>query len=208
MASTQTSHEKLDESGATEDAAVDPRFEEGVTGTSADTSLDPLGGFAVELPPKVRDFITDRPVAATLASAAVGAGLVAMLLLATRDNSGWKAAVASKADTVTDSFSTLRDQVADLASKLAASLPSRDAAADALAAARNQTQNQAQDTAATLRGQAQDLLDKLRPYVGATTDMARAYPLWTSVAVGVLGALLGSQMLGASPAEKVDAQSS
>jgi hypothetical protein len=203
MASTQMNQDTQDESGATDDTAIDPRFEEAAQGAAPDTSLDPLGAFAVDLPPKVRGFITDRPVAATLVSAAVGAGLVALLLLATRDNSGLKSAVASKADMVNDSFSTLRAQVADLAAKVAASLPSRDDVGDAV----DSSKSKAQDAASNLRGQAQDLLDKLRPYVGATTDMARANPVWTSVAVGVLGALLGSQLLGSDSPEKADSPS-
>jgi ElaB/YqjD/DUF883 family membrane-anchored ribosome-binding protein len=185
------------------EANQETQDESGATGDTGDTSLDPLGAFAVDLPPKFRDFITGRPVAATLVSAAVGAALVALLLLATRDNAGLKSAVSSKVDTVNDSFSSLRAQVADLASKLAASLPSRDDAAVAADASKNE----ARDAMSALRNQAQDVLDKLRPYVGATTDMARANPVWTSVAIGVLGALLGSQLLGADSAEKADTQS-
>jgi ElaB/YqjD/DUF883 family membrane-anchored ribosome-binding protein len=174
-------HETLDETGATDDAVT----------TMPDTSLDPLGAFAVDLPPQVRDFITDRPVAATLASAAVGAGLVALLLFATRDNSGLKSAVSSKVDAAHDSFANLRAQVTDLASKVAATLPSRE---DASAAVESS------------KGKAQDLMDRLRPYVGATSDLARAYPVWTSVAVGALGALLGSQMRVEDPTEKARAE--
>jgi hypothetical protein len=172
-------HETLDETGATDQ-----------------TSTDPLDGFAVDLPPKIRDFITERPVAATLASAAVGAGVVALLLFASRDHSGLKnsdpkSSVPSRADAAHDSFANLRAQVTDMAAKVAASLPSREAATNAVDASKNK---------------AQDLMDRLRPYVGATSDMARAYPVWTSVAVGVLGALLGAQMLGEDSTEKARAE--
>ena len=189
-------YETADESGATTDTGSDPRLDEGASGV--DSSLEPLGGYAVELPPKMREFISERPMAAALASAAVGAGLVALLLLVTREDSSPRARVASGIDTATDGFASLRAQVADLASMLAASLPSRGDVSDAVDGA----SSAAQDRFATLREQTQEMIEKLRPYVGATADMARANPVWTAVAVGALGALLGSQLLGGGAAEE------
>ena len=176
-------NETLDESGATTEQGVDE------THVAADSST------------ALREFITERPVAAALASAAVGAGLVAVLILATREtaDAGRLGANAPPGDAAADSFARLKSQVAELAKSLAAALPTTDKVSTAIDASKGSVQ----DTLSGLREQTEDLMDRLRPYASATADMARAYPLWTSVAVGVLGALLGSQLLGGSAHDKV-----
>jgi hypothetical protein len=187
-------NETIDEAGASTDQEVDPR---------ADAATQPSSELGASLSPALREFIDERPVAAALASAAVGAGLVAILILATRETEGAGRSMANGAarnTSAADGFATLRAQVADLAQRLAATLPSTDKVSSAIDASKGTVH----DTVSVLRGQTEEILDRLRPYANATVDMARAYPVWTSVAVGVLGALLGSQLLGGGAHDKVE----
>jgi hypothetical protein len=182
-------NETIDETGASTDQEAEPR---------ADTAVQASSDLGARMSPALPEFIDERPVAAALASAAVGAGLVAILILATREAEGASRPMANGAaghHPAADSFATLKSQVAELAQRLAAALPTTGTVSSAIDASKGTVQ----DTVSGLRGQTEELLDRLRPYAHATADMARAYPVWTSVAVGVLGALLGSQVLSGRP---------
>ncbi len=120
----------------------------------------------------VNDIVHAYPVAAVLTSAAIGAGLVALIAVAVL----WAA----------------HRPIADLGRKLTSHLPTP-------AEARRTTSDlgeKASDTWATVREQAQAALDQVAPKITAATELARANPLWVSVVMGAVGALLGSQMLG------------
>lgn len=149
----------------------------------------------------VNDIVNAYPYAAVLTSAAIGAGLVALITMAARDDRASAANVLrtvprSTRETAGDALDELRAQIADLGRKLTANLPTpaeaRRTSADLGA--------KATDAWATVREQAHAALDQVAPKITAATELARANPLWVSVVMGAVGALLGSQLLGRSDA--------
>lgn len=147
----------------------------------------------------VNDLVNAYPLAAVLTSAAVGAGLVALIALAGRDDRSSVPGVLltvprSTRETAGDALDELRAQIADLGRKLTSSLPSP---ADARRTSAD-LGDKASDAWTAVRGQAQAALDQVAPKFSAATELARANPLWVSVVMGAVGALLGSQWLGRS----------
>jgi ElaB/YqjD/DUF883 family membrane-anchored ribosome-binding protein len=139
-----------------------------------------------------QDMVAANPVAAVLASAALGAGVIALLSLAGRDAS-IPSQIADKSKAVgNQAYSRLQAQISDLANLVAAALPSKDDAQRAASAA----SDRASDAWGEVRKQAQSVFDQASPQVRAATAIARENPIWVALAVGALGALLGSQMLG------------
>lgn len=151
----------------------------------------------------VNDIVHAYPLAAVLTSAAVGAGLVALITLAARDNSRASAAAnvlrtvpRSTRETAGDALDELRAQIAELGRKLTSGLPTP---ADARRTSADLGEK-ASEAWATVREQAHAALDQVAPKITAATELARANPLWVSVVMGAIGALLGSQLLGRSDA--------
>ena len=148
----------------------------------------------------VNEIVNAYPLAAVLTSAAVGAGLVALITMAARDERANAANVLrtvprSTRETAGDALDELRAQIAELGRKLTSGLPSADARRTSA-----DLGEKASDAWATVREQAQAALDQVAPRITAATDLARANPLWVSVVMGAVGALLGSQVLGRSDA--------
>jgi ElaB/YqjD/DUF883 family membrane-anchored ribosome-binding protein len=155
----------------------------------------------------VGDMVNAYPLAAVLTSAAVGAGLVALITLAARDDRAgasnvMRTASRSTRESAGDALDELRAQVGELARKLTAALPSSTDARRASA----DLGERASDAWSTVREQAQAALDQVAPKLTAATELARANPLWVSVVMGALGALLGSQWLGRGDAPDTDAK--
>lgn len=182
--------------------------------TFTDTSLDALGS-STEMPTTstemLNELVVAHPLSAVLASAAVGAGLMALLSLIARDDSPRVSSAMNgvgkqrdshaeryadrsshAVDAAADHYADLKSQIGELAKKLAASLPSRSDADDAM----NTASDKAAEVWNSVRKQADDVLGQLRPHMDATAEVARAHPVWTALAVGALGALLGSQITG------------
>jgi ElaB/YqjD/DUF883 family membrane-anchored ribosome-binding protein len=163
---------------------------------------------------KVNEMVGSYPVTAVLASAAAGAGLIALLALVGRssapgvsrsmdyasDLSSNLSKKASRtadgyASRVADDYSDLKTQLGDLAKRLTDALPSKREAGSAVDSVIGSATEKAADTWATVREQAQLAMNQIRPQIDATADVARAHPLWSALAVGALGALLGAQFL-------------
>ncbi len=145
----------------------------------------------------VNDIVHAYPLAAVLTSAAVGAGLVALITLAARDSRSsvdnvLRTVPRSTRETAGDAMDELRAQIAELGRKLTSSLPTP---ADARRTSADLGEK-ASDAWATVREQAHAALDQVAPKITAATELARANPLWVSVVMGAVGALLGSQLLG------------
>jgi ElaB/YqjD/DUF883 family membrane-anchored ribosome-binding protein len=139
-----------------------------------------------------QDMVAGNPVAAVLASAAVGAGLVALLSLMGRDASIPSQIVDKSKAASNRAYSNLQAQISELAEMVAAVLPSKGDAQRAT----NNVSDRASDAWSDVRKQAQSVIDQAAPQVRAATAIARENPMWLALGVGVLGALLGSQMLG------------
>lgn len=149
----------------------------------------------------VNEIVNAYPLAAVLTSAAVGAGLVALITMAARDERANAANVLrtvprSTRESAGDALDELRAQIAELGRKLTSGLPTP---ADARRTSADLGEK-ASDAWTTVREQAQAALDQVAPKITAATDLARANPLWVSVVMGAVGALLGSQVLGRSDA--------
>jgi ElaB/YqjD/DUF883 family membrane-anchored ribosome-binding protein len=146
----------------------------------------------------VNDIVNEYPLAAVLTSAAIGAGLIALISMATREerSSGLapvlRTVPRSTRETAGDAFDELRSQISDLGRKLSAALPSASEARRTSA----DLGDKASEAWSTVREQAQAALDQVAPKISAAADIARANPLWVSVVMGAVGALLGSQLLG------------
>ena len=145
----------------------------------------------------VNDIVNAYPLAAVLTSAAVGAGLIALLSIAAREDRSGLAPVLrtvprSTRESAGDALDELRSQITDLGRKLSAALPSSSEARRTSA----DLGEKASEAWSTVREQAQAALDQVAPKITAAADIARANPLWVSVVMGAVGALLGSQLLG------------
>ena len=148
----------------------------------------------------VGDLVVENPMTSMLVSAAVGAGLVALLAMMARDRSPDSTpdadAIRSRTNRAASKVSTdtgaLKAQVAEFASKLLDALPTRQQAQQAVQGAGESASDAAGDVWNEVRDQAQDLLDRLRPRLGDAQDAARAHPVWAAVAVGTLGALVAA----------------
>ena len=147
----------------------------------------------------VSDIVNEYPLAAVLTSAAIGAGLIALISMAARDDrpsapSVLRTVPRSTRESAGDALDELRAQISDLGRKLSAALPSPKEARRTT----NDVAEKASEAWSTVREQAQAALDQVGPKINAAADIARANPLWVSVVMGAIGALLGSQMLGRS----------
>jgi len=145
----------------------------------------------------VGDIVNEYPLAAVLTSAAIGAGLIALISMAARDDRTAPSNVLrtvprSTRESAGDALDELRSQISELGRKLSASLPTPNEARRTTA----DLGEKASEAWSSVREQAQAALDQVAPKINAAADMARANPLWVSVVMGAVGALLGSQMLG------------
>ncbi len=148
------------------------------------------------------EFVATRPIAATLAAAAAGAGVIALLSMQSRtpaprpvDKIAPRAQRLSEA--AQDGVASLKTQIADLIAALAERMPAVRAAA--VTAGTNATDAAADKVQAAwdgVRGKSEELLKQARPHVDAAAEIAREHPVWLSVAAGVIGALVGAQLLG------------
>jgi ElaB/YqjD/DUF883 family membrane-anchored ribosome-binding protein len=149
----------------------------------------------------VSDIVNEYPLAAVLTSAAIGAGLIALISMAARDDRPSPSSVLrtvprSTRETAGDALDELRAQISDLGRKLTSALPTPNEARRTTA----DLGEKASEAWSTVREQAQAALDQVAPRISAAADIARANPLWVSVVMGAVGALLGSQLLGRSDA--------
>jgi ElaB/YqjD/DUF883 family membrane-anchored ribosome-binding protein len=145
----------------------------------------------------VSDIVNEYPLAAVLTSAAIGAGLIALISMAARDDrphpsNVLRTAPRSTRESAGDAFDELRAQISDLGRKLTASLPTPTEARRTSA----DLGEKASEAWSTVRDQAHAAIDQVAPKITAAAELARANPLWVSVVMGAVGALLGSQMLG------------
>ncbi len=145
----------------------------------------------------VSDIVNEYPLAAVLTSAAIGAGLIALISMAARDDRPSPSNVLrtvprSTRETAGDAFDELRAQISELGRKLTTSLPTPSEARRTSA----DLGEKASEAWSTVRDQAHAAIDQVAPKITAAADLARANPLWVSVVMGAVGALLGSQMLG------------
>lgn len=194
--------------------------------TTSKTALDDwVSGVSSSLD----EFVNTRPIAATLAAAAAGAGIVALLSLPSRSTSVSTARrmrvpnldaaprTARRVVAATnDGLSTLKTQIADLIAAIADRVPSQAQATRATESALNRATSATHDvvdraSSATdaalekaqaawkdVRERSEGLIKQAQPHVDAAAELARAHPVWLSVAAGVLGALIGSQLLAGS----------
>ena len=159
--------------------------------------FDELGAFGHPAEPAaatapLTDLVERNPVPAVLAAAAVGAGLMALLAVMARRDSGPLAPVPTVAPRGID-FDALKRQIADLADRVTRAMPVDTAkervehVGDAIA-----------DGWSTVRDQALDALGRFEPQASAAIKVAREHPVWSALIVGAVGALIASQMLGRS----------
>lgn len=164
--------------------------------TSLDTSASPFDADWAAI-------ITDHPVGAILAAAALGAGAMALMSLGSASESPRKRAV----DVADNEVESLKQQVSDLTRRLMADAPSPKAAKrqfselgeralDAWNEVRDQASGMANEVAGRLRPQVAEMAGRIRPRVDAATDLAKDNPLWVGLAMGALAAFLGSRVLG------------
>jgi ElaB/YqjD/DUF883 family membrane-anchored ribosome-binding protein len=179
---------------------IDPTYQD-----AADSSVN----MPTSASEAVSDIVNEYPLAAVLTSAAIGAGLIALISMAARDDRPHPSNVLrtvprSTRETATDAFDELRAQITDIGRKLSAALPS------STEAKRTSTElgEKATEAWSTVREQAQAALDQVAPKITAAADLARANPLWVSVVMGAVGALLGSQLLGRHATDETAAKMS
>lgn len=150
--------------------------------------------------------ITDHPVGALLAAAAVGAGAMALMSLSPAHSTARSPAkrIAESAGSEVDA---LKKQVSDLTRRMLAGTPTPKAASsqlgelgeralDAWNEVRGQATGLANEMAGRLRPQVAEMAGRIRPRVEAATDLAKDNPLWVGLAMGALAAFLGSRVLG------------
>ena len=174
--------------------------------TQTDT-LDELAAFGHPAEPSasaraLTDLVERNPVPAVLAAAAAGAGLMALVALMSRRD---PEPIAPVVPTVTSrgiDYDALKRQIAEIADRISKVTPVDTAkqrvadAGDAITDGWN-----------TVRDQALDALGRFEPQASAAIKVARENPVWTALIVGAVGALIGSQMLGGTPAAPSEPQS-
>lgn len=156
----------------------------------ADAALD-------QIRPKidaVSEYARNEPAKALLIAAATGAGLMALIALATRSTGSSKpaAAVASSVEK-SDFASALRD----LASRIPTAAVAATAASDAADASKARISSIAEsvadsvtDTLKNWRDQASPVVDRIRPQLDAVTTYAKEEPVKVALGVAVTGAIL------------------
>lgn len=156
----------------------------------ADAALD-------QIRPKidaVADYARNEPAKALLIAAATGAGLMALIALATRSNGGSSkpAAVASAVEK-SDFASALRD----LAARIPTAAVAATAASDAADASKARISSIAEavadsvtDTLKNWRDQASPVVERIRPQLDAATAYAKEEPVKVALGVAVTGAIL------------------
>ena len=145
----------------------------------------------------VTDLVERNPVPAVLAAAAAGAALMALASMMTRRAPDPLAPVPLVGSRGLD-YESLKQQIADLADRLGRATP-----VDAAKQRVEQAGDAISDGWSTLRHQALDALGRFEPQATAAVKVARENPVLTALVVGVVGALVGSQLLG----DKADAAS-
>lgn len=169
--------------------------------TSLDSSASPFDADWAAI-------ITDHPVGAILAAAALGAGAMALMSLGSASDSP-RRRVVDAADAADSEVESLKRQVKDLTRRIMADSPSPqvakrqfselgERALDAWNEVRGQASGMANDVAGRLRPQVAEMAGRIRPGVDAATDLAKENPLWVGLAMGALAAFLGSRVLGHS----------
>jgi hypothetical protein len=145
----------------------------------------------------LRDLVSQHPLAALAASAAVGAGVMALIAaVSARRDASPMAALNSQAG---DTYSDLRDQLGKLVDRLSGAVPSKDTISQ---------------TASDFGAEASKVIDKAsdaakRTFRSATeagwnaTEAAKAHPLITSLVLGAIGTVLAS--LGTAAKKSSDA---
>lgn len=156
--------------------------------------LEPLGmpeSAQGEGPHTLSELISQHPLAAVVASAAVGAGVVALIAAASQRRDGPRLA-SQVQDQAADTYAELRSQLARLVERFAAAMPTtaeaEKAAAD-LGAQASSTWDTALDTA---RRALQGTVATGAQATQAATQTAMAHPVLTSIVVGAIGTAVAS----------------
>lgn len=160
--------------------------------------LEPLGmpeSAQGEGPHTLSELISQHPLAAVVASAAVGAGVVALIAAASQRRQG-PALVSQVQDQAADTYAELRGQLARLVERFAAAMPTT-------AEAERQADKAAADLGAQAAGTWDTALDTARRALQGTmatgaqatqaaTQTAMAHPVLTSIVVGAIGTAVAS----------------
>ena len=160
--------------------------------------IDELAALGDGSPPQaltLTQLVEDNPVPAVLAAAAVGAGLMALVSMMGRRAPDPFAPVPLVTARGID-YDALKRQIADIADRVARAMP--------VDAAKHRVEDAGEAIAdgwSMVREQALDALHRFEPRASAAVKVARENPIWTSLVVGAIGALLSSQLLGKPAAE-------
>jgi phytoene dehydrogenase-like protein len=164
--------------------------------------LEPLGlpmPAQSEAPQTLSELVAQHPLVAIAASAAVGAGVMALIAAVSHRREPAGSPLESLHAQGGDAYADLRSQLGKLIDRLSASLPSRQAASQTV----GDFGAQASKVIDKASGAAKQTFRSASDAARSATETAKAHPLITSLVLGALGTVIAS--LGAAAQGSPDA---